>query len=192
MSEKSAVESRAVLETGRLFLIRLSTDDAAFIQELVNDPEWIRYIGDRGVRTLEDAAEYIRKGPLAMYETYGYGLYLVREKGSGDAVGICGLLKRDFLEHADLGFALLARYRGKGYASEAARAVVAYAGQTLGLAHLEAITNPDNGSSIGILEKLGFRFERMIAYPGETAPLRLFSINVSGRAVSPPGAASAQ
>ncbi len=166
-----------VIETERLVLSRLSMQDAAFMLELVNDPAWIRYIGDRGIRTLDDAAEYIRQGPLAMYAAYGYGLLRVARRGGGEAIGICGLLQRDFLEDVDLGFALLARFRGRGYALEAARAVVSDARKTLGLARLVAITAQGNEGSSKILERLGFGFERMVAYPGEADPLRLFSLD---------------
>ena len=110
-----------VLETDRLILRQLSIEDDAFILELVNDPLWLRFIGDRGVRTLDEARNYILKGPVAMYERAGFGLYLVERKIDGVPMGICGLIKRDVLDDVDLGFAFLPEYRGQGYATESAR-----------------------------------------------------------------------
>ena len=174
-----------VLETDRLVLRRLATTDAAFMLELLNDPSWIRYIGDRGVRTLAEAADYIARGPLAMYTTYGFGLYLTELKTDGEPIGICGLLKRDFLEDVDIGFALLPRYRGKGYALEAASAVMRYAEATLGLTRVVAITTHENYSSARLLEKLGLRFEGMVRYGGEGDQLRLFSCDLVRRGDGP-------
>lgn len=171
-----------VLETGRLVLRRLTPADAPFIVELLNDPDWIRYIGDRGVRTVEQAADYIERGPAAMYARHGFGLYLTELKAGGEPIGLCGLIRRDFLEDVDIGFAFLPRYRGAGYAREAAESVVRYAA-TLGLRRLVAITTQDNERSAQLLERLGLRFERMVAYPGEEEDLRLFAVELpsSGR-----------
>jgi RimJ/RimL family protein N-acetyltransferase len=154
-----------VLATDRLILRRLSTDDAEFILELVNDPAFIRFIGDRGVRTLDDARAYILKGPIDMYERLGHGLYAVELAGVpiGAAIGMCGLIKRDALEDVDLGFAFLPQFRGQGYAHEAAAATLAYGREALGLERIAAITSPDNHASARLLEKLGFRFERMLS-----------------------------
>jgi len=164
-----------VADTERLTLRRIEDGDAAFILELVNDPDWLRYIGDRGVRTVEDAREYIRQGPLESYSRFGFGLYRVEEKGTGAPVGICGLLKRDSLEDADLGFAILPRFRRRGYAKEAAAAVLALGAESFGLSRILAVTDPDNDRSIGLLETLGFRFERTARLaPGDTE-LRLFA-----------------
>jgi ribosomal-protein-alanine N-acetyltransferase len=149
--------------------------------ELLNDPSWIRYIGDRGVRTLAGAAEYIERGPVAMYTTYGFGLYLIERKVDGEPIGICGLVKRDFLEDVDIGFAMLERYRGNGYALEAARAVMEYAEATLGLKRVVAITTRDNERSARLLEKLGLRFEGMVRYPGESDMVRLFTYDAVRR-----------
>ena len=148
---------------------------------LLNDPAWIRFIGDRGVRTLAAAAEYIERGPIAMYASHGFGLYLIQLKRGGEPIGICGLVKRDFLEDVDLGFALLPEYRGRGYAPEAAGAVMRYAEAALGLTRLVAITSRENEISAGLLEKLGFRFERMVPFPGESEPLRLFSRDLGAK-----------
>ena len=168
----------AVLQTERLILRRLSTDDAPFVFELVNDPDWLRFIGDRGVRTLDDAREYIRKGPLDSYSRLGYGLYAVERKEGGSPIGICGLVRRDFLEDVDIGFALLPAFRGKGFAREAARAVMSHA-RDLGLDRILAITSADNEASGRLLEEIGLHFDRMIQIPGDAAEeVRLYSTGV--------------
>lgn len=164
-----------VLETERLVLRRMSPGDADFILGLLNEPSFLRFIGDRGVRTREDARAYILKGPVDMYERLGFGLYIPELKGTGVPIGICGLVKRDFLADVDLGFALLPAFWGQGYAHEAAAAVMEHATGTLGLKRLVAITNPDNQSSIRLLEKLGFRFDRMIRAAADGPEIRLFT-----------------
>jgi RimJ/RimL family protein N-acetyltransferase len=151
-----------VLETDRLIIRRLTFEDAAFILELVNDPTWLRFIGDRGVRTLADARNYILKGPMEMYDRLGFGLYLAELKEERVPIGLCGLIKRDSLKHVDIGFAFLPDFRSKGYAYEAASAVLAYGKNTLGLERIVAIVSPGNDSSIKLLGKLGFQFEQMI------------------------------
>lgn len=155
-----------VLETGRLSLRHLADDDAAFILELVNDPDWLRFIGDRGVRSLDDARAYILNGPVASYARHGFGLYLVELRDGRAPVGMCGLLKRDWLDDVDVGFAFLPRFRGMGLAHEAARATLDFALGTLGLPGVAAIVSPENAGSIRLLEKLGMRFERMAVPPG--------------------------
>jgi RimJ/RimL family protein N-acetyltransferase len=164
-----------VLETERLILRLLSDQDADFILELLNDPGWLRFIGDKGVRTREDARAYIRQGPMAMYARYGFGLYLTELKEGGVPIGICGLIKRDGLTDVDVGFAFLPAFRAKGYAHEAAAAVMTYGRQSLGMGRIVAITSPDNHSSIKLLEKLGMRFEHRMRLPGDTEELSLFA-----------------
>jgi ribosomal-protein-alanine N-acetyltransferase len=168
-----------VLETERLILRRLTKDDAPFIFELVNDPDWLRFIGDRGVRTLDHARDYIVKGPVAMYARLGFGLYLVELKHENVPMGMCGLLKREELEDVDLGFAFMPQYRGQGYAYEAAAAAMVYGRKVLGLKRVVAIVSADNEGSARLLEKLGFRFERMIRFPGDADEIRLFSVDVA-------------
>ena len=168
-------EPLLALETKRLRLRRLSVDDAQFILELLNQPSFIQNIGDRGVRTIDDARSYISNGPVASYERHGFGLYLVELKQSGAAIGICGLLKRDTLEDIDIGYALLPEFWAKGYALESASAVVSDARKGLGLKRILAITNPDNESSIRLLEKIGFRFERMVRLSDDAAEVMLFA-----------------
>src|SRR6476469_10818856 len=122
-----------VLETERLIVRWLAAEDAGFILELVNDPDWLRFIGDRGVRMLEDARGYILNGPVAMYHRAGFGLYLVELKSSATPIGMCGLIERAGLADIDIGFAFLPAFRGQGYAYEAASATMRYAKETLGL-----------------------------------------------------------
>ena len=162
-----------VLQTGRMALRRLAPADARFIRELVNEPSWIRYIGDRGVRTLDDARAYLAKGPIAMYERHGFGLWLCESKATGEPLGICGLIKRDTLDDVDLGFAFLPRFWGQGYAHESAAAVLAYGREVLELDRIVAITSPDNAPSIRLLEKLGLRLEKSFEMGG--VPTQLFA-----------------
>jgi len=164
-----------VLETPRLVLRRLTAADAGFILRLLNEPSWLRFIGDRGVRTLGDARAYIERGPAASYERFGFGFYLVELKEGAAAAGICGLVKREALEDVDIGFAFLPEFWGRGYAHEAAAAVMVYAERVVGLRRVAAITAPDNRSSIRLLEKLGMSFERMIRLPGDDEEIKLFA-----------------
>lgn len=163
-----------MLETERLRLRELTPDDAGFILELVNEPAWWRFIGDRGVRTLDDARAYIANGPAAMYRNHGFGLWAVERKDQAVSLGICGLIKRDGLSDVDLGFALLERFWGHGYAHEAAAAVLAHGRDCLKLPRIVAITSPDNERSGGLLEKLGFRYDRMIRLAADKPESRLF------------------
>jgi RimJ/RimL family protein N-acetyltransferase len=168
-----------ILQTRRLALRRLHPGDAAFILELVNDPDWLRFIGDRGVRTEDDARRYIRGGPQAMYERHGFGLFCLARLEDGVSIGICGLLRREGLDDVDLGFALLPAFRAHGYAYEAAAGTVAYARETLGLPRLAAITTPDNHASIRLLEKLGMRFEGPVQLPGDPEELSLYRMELT-------------
>jgi [ribosomal protein S5]-alanine N-acetyltransferase len=169
-------EPAALPETTRLILRRFTLDDAAFIRELVNDPAWIRNIGNRNVQTLEEARAYLTKGPLAMYGREGFGLYAVILKESGATIGMCGLVKRAGLEDVDLGFAFLPEHRGRGYAIESATAVRDYATFNLGLKRLVAIVSPANLPSIRLLEKLGFRYERPVKLPGDDEEIALYAL----------------
>jgi [ribosomal protein S5]-alanine N-acetyltransferase len=162
------------IETGRLLLTELTDDDAAFILGLVNEPSFLRYIGDRGVRTLDDARRYIRQGPAACYEKYGYGLLRMGVKPGGTPIGMCGVLRRDTLSDPDLGFSMLPAWWSKGYAYEAAAAVMRHARESAGIGRVLAITNVDNDPSIRLLGKLGFRFERMVRLGDDPTELRLF------------------
>jgi RimJ/RimL family protein N-acetyltransferase len=176
---ESDVATLKVLETDRLILRRLSTDDAEFILELLNDPSWLRFIGDKGVRTVADARDYILKGPVEMYDRLGFGLYMTEVKEGHVPIGLCGLIKRDTLEDVDIGFAFLPSYQGKGYAFEAASAVLEYGKNVLGLSRIVAITSVDNDPSAKLLEKLGFRFEKMVRLTNDNQEVRLFTPAVS-------------
>lgn len=167
-----------VLETERLILRWLSTDDAEFIVELLNQPSFLRYIGDKGVRSNADAVQYIQTGPVASYERFGFGLYLVELKETGAPIGICGLLKRDSLPDVDVGFAFLPAFWSQGYALESAAAVMTYGREVLGLRRIVAITSPDNDASIRLLEKIGLRFECLIKLADDQSEVRLFGTNV--------------
>ncbi|MBD2057210.1 GNAT family N-acetyltransferase [Oculatella sp. FACHB-28] len=167
-----------VVETERLILHKLTVEDSEFILALLNDPLWLRFIGDKGVRTLDDARDYILKNLVAMYERLGFGLYLTELKGSGVSIGICGLIKRDSLEDVDLGFAFLQEFRGKGYAYESASAVMEYGRSSFGLSRIVAIASPDNFDSAKLLEKLGFRFEKMVKLADDCESVSLFASNV--------------
>jgi [ribosomal protein S5]-alanine N-acetyltransferase len=167
-----------ILQTGRLSLRRLEPGDAPFIVELLNDPAFIRYIADRGVRTEEDARAYLQSGPLASYAQFGFGLFRVSLKIDDTAIGLCGLLKREGLDDADIGFAFLPQYVSKGYAYEIAAALLAQARALFGLQRVVAITNLDNLASIRLLERLGFTFEKLVTVPTVTHELRLFGRNV--------------
>ena len=167
-----------VLKTERLILRQFSTDDVQFILELLNEPSFIQNIGDRGVRTLEDARSYILRVPVASYERHGFGLYLVILKESGESIGMCGLIKREELEDVDIGYAFLPKYWSKGYAVESAFAVKEYARDVIGLKRLVAITDPENQGSIRVLENLGFRFEKMVRLSEDDIELKLFAVNV--------------
>lgn len=164
-----------VLDTARLNLRRLASDDAAFILELLNDPDFIKNIGDRGVRTIADARRYISDGAVASYEKHGFGLYLVELKESGAAIGICGLVKRDSLADVDIGFAFLPRYRAHGYAVESATAVKTYAFDVLGLKRLVAIVDPANAGSKRVLEKIGLTYERTLRLSDDAPEVHLYA-----------------
>ncbi len=172
------IQTLHILETERLNLRELNVEDAAFVLQLVNEPEWLRFIGDRGVHTLDAATGYILNSFLGMYARLGFGMWLVERKEDGAAIGICGLIKRDALEDIDLGFAFLAGYRRKGYAFEATTATTAYAKNTLSLGRILAIVSPDNDASRSLLAKLGFRFEQMTRLPTGTAEVMLYAINL--------------
>jgi RimJ/RimL family protein N-acetyltransferase len=164
-----------ILETDRLALRELDAEDAPFILELLNEPGWIRHIGDRGVRTVEAAREYLLNGPVKMYREHGFGLYCVSLKADGTPLGICGLIRRAGLDDVDIGFAFLARHEGRGYGVESAGAVLAHARGVLGMARVVAITSVDNAGSIRLLERIGLRFEKMMRLPGDGEEIRLFA-----------------
>lgn len=172
------MERVKVLETARLILRHISIEDAAFLLDLLNQPSFLANIGDRGVRTPADAQQYALRGPIASYERNGFGLYLVELKEPVVPIGICGLVKRDALPDADIGFAFLPAFWSQGYALESASAVKAYARNVLGLKRLLAIVNPNNASSIRLLEKIGLQYREMVRMSPDAAEVKLFTTDV--------------
>ena len=167
-----------ILEPERLLLRYLSSEDAEFILELLNEPSFIRNIGDRGVRTIDDANSYILNGPVASYAKNGFGLYLVKLKETNESIGMCGLIRRDTLEDVDIGYAFLPKFWSKGYAVESAQAVKEYAKNVIGLDRIVAITDPENEGSIRVLEKIGLKFEKMVKLSDDDIDLKLFGANI--------------
>lgn len=163
-----------VAETERLVLRWLTPEDAPFILGLLNEPSFIENIGDRGVRTLEAARGYIEQGPVASYRDNGYGLYMVERREDGAQLGICGLVKRPYLDDADIGFAFLPAHWSRGYALESARAVMAHASVPLGLVRVIAIVSPGNQSSIRLLRKLGLGYQRSMDLPPPVGKVDVF------------------
>ena len=155
-----------VLETERLILRQQTIDDAGFLLELMNEPGFVKYVADRGLRTTADAADYLREKIIPSYQESGFGFYRIELKESGTPVGICGLVKRETLDAVDVGFSMLERFSGKGYAFEAASAVMDYGRTVLGLQKIVGVTAPGNRVSIHLLEKLGMRLQRKIHLPG--------------------------
>jgi RimJ/RimL family protein N-acetyltransferase len=156
------------LRTERLTLAPPVASDAAFVLELLNDPGWLENIGDRGVRSLEDARRYID-------ERFSKSLWLVVRDAAGERVGVCGLIDREGFDHPDIGYAFLARHSGKGFASEAAAAVLAHAREVVGLSTVVAFTKPENTASQRVLEKIGFRYVDIRQLPGITGPSAYFT-----------------
>ena len=163
-----------VLETERLNLRRISVDDAHFILTLVNEPSFLRYIGDKKIRSVEDARQYILSGPVASYERHGFGLCLVELRESHTPMGMCGLLKREELPEPDIGFALLPEFWNKGFAFEAAAAVLQDTRERVGLRRILAITSLDNEASIKLLQRLGFTFDRITKLSADNEQVKLF------------------
>ena len=165
-----------ILETERTILREIVADDAAFMLDLLNQPSFIKYIGDRNVRDLRQAREFIEHRLRASYQNFGYGLWTVELRETGELVGICGFVKRDVLPDADIGFAFLPDFEGKGYAFEAAAATLKYGREKLNFGRVLAITSPDNERSGRLLEKIGLRFERTMQLAADAADVKLYSI----------------
>jgi RimJ/RimL family protein N-acetyltransferase len=177
-SQKTRIQPMTILETERLTLRKLTVDDAPFMLDLLNQPSFIQFIGDRGVRTLDDARDFITKRYIEAYERLGFGIYLTLLKENQTPIGICGLVKRDGLDDVDVGYAFLPQHWSKGYASESVSAVLDYARDTLGIRRVLGITTSDNTGSIRVLVKAGLKFERMVKLPGDEAELKLFAITI--------------
>ena len=162
------------LESSRLLLRWLTPDDADLLLAIWNDPAFVKYVGDRGIRSIDEARKAMRAGVLRLYEDYGYGPFRVGLKGNDTPVGICGLFRRDGLDVPDLGYSTLPEYCGHGYAFEAARTVLEYAANELRIERVIAIISPENAASIGLIGKLGFEFERMHTMPGDDSAVRVY------------------
>ena len=174
MNEKIPNRLEKILETKRLVLHKITTDHAGFLYQLMNDPAWLQFIGDRNIDSIEAAANYITLKLRPSYEEFGFGFYLTSLKENNEPVGICGLVKRPTLEHIDVGFAFMPQYRKNGYGFESASAIIEYANEKLGIDYIVAITDLDNVGSIKLLEKLGLKFEKIMHLDGEGKQCRLF------------------
>jgi len=163
-----------LIETERLTLREFLEEDAPFVLELVNDPDWIKFIGDRGVRTLDDARTYIMERLQKSYQDFGFGMWLVERKEDGAPIGMCGLLKRDYLDALDIGFGYLPAFRGQGYAYESAQAVIEYGKTKLGLKRLLGFVLVGNQKSVKLLKRLGMQYERNFNIPDDDADLELY------------------
>lgn len=170
-----------VAQTERLYLRRLTLEDAPFILELLNEWSFIEFIGDKKVRDLDDARRYLEEGAIASYAQHGFGPYLVARKDDAEAIGICGLYQRSTLAEPDLGFAFLEAYTGRGYAEESARAVVGYAAECLNLRELAAIVNAGNRRSVRLLGRLGFEFRNHFKLPDEEVSLHCYICSTGKR-----------
>lgn len=175
MAPQSDTAPGTILETSRLVLREFTHGDDAFLLRLLNEPSWLRFIGDRGVRTLEDARRYVDDGPRASQARNGFALWCVVPKGTGEPMGMCGLVRRDALPGPDVGFAFLPEAWGKGFAVESAAAVLARARDVLGIRRVLAITDPDNAASIRVLERIGMVREGSVRMPGEELDLALYA-----------------
>lgn len=164
-----------LIDTNRLVIRNITEQDFHFIFRLLNEPSWIKYIGDKGIKTEDDAKNYIQTGPLQMYKDFGFGLFLVTLKENAVPIGLCGLIKRPSLENIDLGYAFLPEYTGKGYAFEATKAVIQYGKEQLSIDKVVAISTIDNLNSEKVLLKLGFSFDSLIKENNSSEELKLFT-----------------
>ena len=171
----------------RLRFSALSLDDADFIVALLNDPDFRRFIGDRGVREARDVAGYLEAGPLRSYAEHRFGLLKLTERDTGRPIGIAGLIRRPALDDVDLGYALLPGFRRQGYATEACRALVRVALEAFSLPRLVAIVSVENARSIATLERVGFTFERHVRMPGENHDVALYGLALARAAVAGDG-----
>ena len=166
-----------ILETERLLSRQFTIEDTKFIIRLLNTPGWLQFIGDRNVRTEEEAKNYLLNAPIKSFKENGFGLGMVFLKSSGEPIGMCGLIKREALQGVDIGFAFLPEYSGMGYAQEIALATLLYAKEKLNLPVVLAIVMPQNTRSIHLLKKIGLQFQKMIRLAKDGEELMLFSSN---------------
>ena len=164
-----------VIETERVILRKFTIDDAAFMLEMLNTPTWLRFIGDRNVKTLEEAENYLLNGNIRSYQEYGFGFYVVVIKETQESIGICGIVKREGLEDMDIGFAFFQQFMGKGYGYEAGSATLNYALNDLKIKKIVAIVDPENVVSIALLKKIGLQFKKMIQLSPKGIELMLFA-----------------
>lgn len=167
-----------IAKTTRLTLRELQLTDAAFALRLYNDPSFLAFIGDKGVRTVEDAEKNLQQGAIASYAQHGYGMWLV-ENQQGQSIGMCGLIKRDFLTETDLGYAYLPEFFGLGYAYEAALSVLAYAAEHTVLKTVVAIVSPANLASVSLLKKLGFVQDGQVLVPDKKEMVDFYRIHLT-------------
>ena len=172
-----------ILDTERLRLRTIEVDDAAFYYELVNDPTWLEYIGDKGIRSVEDARVAIIDGPRAMQQRCGHSLYVMERKSDGRALGLCGLIQRDALPEADIGYAIRPEFFGQGYTHEAAVAVLAYARNRLGMKRVLGLTAPGNVNSIRLLHKLGLSFVEIRPLPPDDRLTNIYCIEFPAQSI---------
>ena len=165
-----------VIQTERLILRKFTLNDATFMLELLNTTAWLRFIGDRNVRTIKQAEQYLLNGNIRSYHEYGFGFYVVVIKETNESIGICGIKKREGLEDVDIGFAFFQQFMGNGYGYESASAVLNYALNDLKIKRIIAIVDPENLVSIGLIKKMGLQFEKMIQLSQKDIELMLFSI----------------
>jgi len=165
------------LQTDRLLLRELTLNDAQYVLGLLNEPSFIQNIGDRGVRTIAEAENYIEKGAINSYKINGFGTLAVLLKQTGEFIGVCGLINRPGLDDVDIGYAFFPKYWSKGYAIESAQAILAQANE-IGLKRIVAIVDPVNNGSIRVLEKLGMKFEKIVKLSEDDIDLKLYSIEI--------------
>ncbi len=170
-----------IFQTERLSLHALTDDDAPWMFRLLNEPSFIQFIGDKGIKTLEDAKKYISERAAKSYEKWGYGLYGVKHKVSGEFIGICGLVKREALDDPDVGFAFFPEHWSQGYAVESATGALTFARDRLKLSRVLGVTALENQASIRVLEKIGLRFERLIRFGDHGPESRLFSVDFKSK-----------
>jgi RimJ/RimL family protein N-acetyltransferase len=166
-----------ILETDRLLLKEFEPVDAAFIVQLVNTEGWLKYIGDRNIKTIEKAEHYLVNGPIKSYRQNGYGLYKVEKKDTHQPIGMCGIIKREHLPCPDIGFAFLPEFCNQGFAFEIATATMDFAKEELSLPVIAAITVPQNERSVRLLKKLGLSFQEKIKMPGSQDEVDLYDNN---------------
>ena len=162
------------LKSERLILSEFTKNDASFFYQLVNEPAWKQYIGDKNVHTILDAEKYLENNIIPSYQKFGFGFYVVMLKEDNTSIGMCGLIKRDWMDYVEIGFAFLAQYRGKGYAIESSIATKKYAKEKLAISQIAAITDIDNEKSGNLLNRLGLEFDKLISYPGENKKCKLY------------------